>query len=67
MSAFKTITYVVTYKTDRDTPQHEMSFRGQSAAIAFAFTIETEGGVAMVVKKEVETPFTGKNNSSFDD
>lgn len=67
MSAIKTIDYVVNYKIDRDTPQHEMTFRNQSAAIAFAFTIEVEGGVAMVIRREKETPFSGRSKMSLDD
>ena len=63
----KTISYVVNYKTDKHTPQHEMNFSSQSAAIAFAFTVEQEGGVAMVIRREKETPFSGRNKMSFDD
>lgn len=65
-TGFKTVTYVVAYKTDRDTPQHIMTFSNQAAAVAFAFTVEVNGGVSIVTRKEQETPFSGRNHIDND-
>lgn len=67
MSNIQTIEFIVTYKTDKNTPQHTMPFRSEPAAWAFAFKVETEGGVSMVTRHIKEEPLSGRRPLTFDD
>lgn len=66
MSNITTIEFIVTYKTDKNTPQHTMPFRNESAAMRFAFQVEVEGGISMITRRVKEEPLTGRPPLSFD-
>lgn len=67
MSNVQTIEFIVTYKTDKNTPQHTMPFRNQAAAMAFAFKVEVEGGVSMITRRIKEEPLSGRPPLTFDE
>lgn len=62
----KTILYKVTYKTEPNRPQHHQEFHHEQAALAFAFSIEVDGGVAVLTKVEKIDPLARSNNPDLD-
>ena len=52
----KTITFEVSYKTEPGLPKHTQTFNHESAATAFMFHIETNGGISVMQRVERNEP-----------
>lgn len=57
----KTIQYEVAYRTEAGMPKHIQIFNHESAATAFMFHIETNGGISVMQRVERNEPIKRTN------
>ena len=62
----KTIKFEVSYKTEPGLPKHTQIFNHESAATAFMFHIETNGGISVMQRVEKTEPIQTRTNLDND-